>query len=40
MLEIYKKDLKKLERAIEKNNDKYLLELFTKTRKIRKDITN
>ena len=40
MLEIYKKDLKKLEIAIEKNNDKYLLELFTKTRKIRKDIIN
>ena len=38
MLNLFKKDLSKLERAIENNDDKFLLNLFTKTRKIRKDI--
>lgn len=39
MLNLFKKDLSKLEHAIENNDDKFLLNLFTKTRKIRKDIT-
>ena len=38
MLNLFKKDLSKLARAIENNDDKFLLNLFTKTRKIRKDI--
>ena len=38
MLNLFKKDLSKLENAIENNDDKFLLNLFTKTRKIRKDI--
>ena len=38
MLNLFKKDLSKLEYAIENNDDKFLLNLFTKTRKIRKDI--
>ena len=38
MLSLFKKDLSKLEYAIENNDDKFLLNLFTKTRKIRKDI--
>ncbi len=38
MLDLFKKDLSKLEHAIENNDDKFLLNLFTKTRKIRKDI--
>ena len=38
MLNLFKKDLSKLELAIENNDDKFLLNLFTKTRKIRKDI--
>ena len=38
MLNLFKKDLSKLEHAIENNDDKFLLNLFTKTRKIRKDI--
>ena len=38
MLNLFKKDLSKLEHAIENNNGKFLLNLFTKTRKIRKDI--
>lgn len=38
MLNLFKKDLLKLEHAIENNDDKFLLNLFTKTRKIRKDI--
>ena len=38
MLSLFKKDLSKLEHAIENNDDKFLLNLFTKTRKIRKDI--
>ena len=40
MLNLFKKDLSKLESAIENNDDKFLLNLFTKTRKIRKDIIN
>ena len=39
MLNLFKKDLSKLEYAIENNDDKFLLNLFTKTRRIRKDIT-
>ena len=38
MLNLFKRDLSKLEHAIENNDDKFLLNLFTKTRKIRKDI--
>ena len=38
MLNLFKKDLSKLEQAIQNNDDKFLLNLFTKTRKIRKDI--
>ncbi len=38
MLNLFKKDLSKLEHAIQNNDDKFLLNLFTKTRKIRKDI--
>ena len=38
MLNLFKKDLSKLEYAIENNDDKFLLNLFTKTRRIRKDI--
>ena len=38
MLNLFKKDLSRLEHAIENNDDKFLLNLFTKTRKIRKDI--
>ena len=38
MLNLFKRDLSKLELAIENNDDKFLLNLFTKTRKIRKDI--
>ena len=38
MLNLFKKDLSKLEYAIQNNDDKFLLNLFTKTRKIRKDI--
>ena len=38
MLNLFKKDLSKLEHAIENNDDKFLLNLFTNTRKIRKDI--
>ncbi len=38
MLNLFKKDLSKLEHAIENNDDKFLLNLFTKTRKIRKEI--
>ena len=38
MLNLFKKDLLKLEHAIENNDDKFLLNLFTKTRKIRKEI--
>ena len=38
MLNLFKKDLSKLEYAIENNDDKFLLNLFTKTRKIRKHI--
>ncbi len=38
MLNLFKKDLLKLEHAIENNDDKFLLNLFTKTRKIRKYI--
>ena len=38
MLEYFKKDLGKLEQAIKNNNDIFLLKLFSKTRKIRKDI--
>ena len=38
MLNLFKKDLLKLERAVENSDDKFLLNLFTKTRKIRKDI--
>ena len=38
MLNLFKKDLSKLEYAIENNDDNFLLNLFTKTRKIRKDI--
>ena len=38
MLNLFKKDLSKLEYAIENNDDRFLLNLFTKTRKIRKDI--
>ena len=38
MLNLFKKDLLKLEHAIENNDDKFLLNLFTKTRRIRKDI--
>ena len=38
MLNLFKKDLTKLENAIKNNDDKFLLNLFTKTRKIRKDI--
>lgn len=38
MLEYFKKDLGKLEQAIKNNNDSFLLKLFSKTRKIRKDI--
>ena len=38
MLNLFKKDLSELEHAIENNDDKFLLNLFTKTRKIRKDI--
>ena len=38
MLNLFKKDLSRLEHAIENNDDKILLNLFTKTRKIRKDI--
>ena len=38
MLNLFKKDLSKLEHAIDNNDDKFLLNLFTKTRKIRKDI--
>ena len=38
MLNLFKKDLSKLEHAIENHDDKFLLNLFTKTRKIRKDI--
>ena len=40
MLNLFKKDLSKLESAIKNNDDKFLLNLFTKTRKIRKDIIN
>jgi cyclohexadieny/prephenate dehydrogenase len=38
MLNLFKKDLSKLEHAIENNDDNFLLNLFTKTRRIRKDI--
>ncbi len=38
MLNLFKKDLSKLEYAIKNNDDRFLLNLFTKTRKIRKDI--
>ena len=38
MLNLFKKDLSKLEYAIENNDDKFLQNLFTKTRRIRKDI--
>ena len=38
MLNLFKKDLSKLEYAIENNDEKFLFNLFTKTRKIRKDI--
>ena len=38
MLNLFKKDLYKLEHAIENNDHKFLLKLFTKSRKIRKDI--
>ena len=38
MLNLFKKDLSKLEYAIENNDDNFLLNLFTKTRRIRKDI--
>mgnify|MGYP001193960685 CR=1 FL=1 len=38
MLYLFKKDLLKLEHAIENKDHKFLLNLFTKTRKIRKDI--
>ena len=38
MLNLFKKDLSKLENAIKKDDGKFLLNLFTKTRKIRKDI--
>ena len=38
MLNLFKKDLSNLENAIKKDDGKFLLNLFTKTRKIRKDI--
>ncbi len=38
MLNLFKKDLSKLESAIKNNDDRFLLNLFTKTRRIRKDI--
>ena len=38
MLNLFQKDLSKLENAIKKDDGKFLLKLFTKTRKIRKDI--
>ena len=38
MLNLFKKDLSKLEEAIKQNNGTFLLNLFSKTRKIRKDI--
>ena len=38
MLNLFKKDLSKLEYAIENNDDKFLQNLFTKTRRIRTDI--
>ena len=38
MLNLFKKDLSRLEKAIKKDDGKFLLNLFTKTRKIRKDI--
>jgi len=38
MLEIFKNDLQQLENAIKRNDGKYLLSLFSNTRKIRKDI--
>ena len=38
MLEIFKNDLQKLENAIKRNDEKFLLNLFSNTRKIRKDI--
>ena len=38
MLNLFKKDLSRLENAIKKDDGKFLLNLFTKTRKIRKDI--
>ena len=38
MLNLFKKDLSKLEVAIEKDNGRFLLSLFSKTRKVRKDI--
>ena len=39
MLKIFKNDLSKLEEAIKKQDSKFLLNLFSKTRKIRKRIT-
>lgn len=38
MLNLFKKDLSNLENAIKKDDGKFLLNIFTKTRKIRKDI--
>ena len=38
MLEIFKNDLQQLENAIKRNDGKFLLNLFSNTRKIRKDI--
>ena len=39
MLSLFKKDLLRLEIAIKKDDGKFLLDLFSKTRKVRKDIT-
>ena len=38
MLNLFKKDLANLEKAIKKNDGQFLFDLFSKTRKIRKDI--
>ena len=38
MLKLFKDDLNDLESAISKGDSKFLLDLFSRTRKVRKDI--
>ena len=40
MLKLFKQDLSRLENSIKEEDKKFLFELFSKTRKIRKDVIN